>query len=97
MDACFTRPLSQQRFEHRTGTIFRVLGESLPFPNVVLVAHRRVPAGDRRRLRDLVLHPEASAAGRTLVDLGFGLYDLFRSGDYDIARDVVRFGETSER
>lgn len=94
-DACGTAPQALRNFEKekKLASHFRVIHESTPFPNVLLVVHKRVPKKDREILRKTILAWPNTAEGRKILDVGeFTHFIDVKDKDYDPVRAFLKSG-----
>ena len=91
--ACGTARPPIQIFEQRMRARLRPIHDTPPIPHVMFVVHLRVPAGQRERLRTLLLGWKDDAAGRALLkNLGFPGFVAPRLAEYDVLRHYDRGG-----
>jgi phosphonate transport system substrate-binding protein len=86
--ACGTARPPIRVFEQRMQAKLRAIFDTPPVPHVVFVAHPRVPAEQRTRLRELIVGWSENDAGRALLqNLGFPGFIAARPADYAVMRN----------
>jgi len=89
--ACVSGPLVLHIMEEKLKVKLRVLIETPGIPSLSFVAHSRVPAEDRARLRETILSWADSPAGMEMIQ-GFGASGFVpaTARDYDIVRTMFK-------
>lgn len=89
--ACISPPFALTGAEARFKVRFRTIVESPSIPNLAFVAHPRVPAAERDRLREAVLGWSNSEEGRRFnASIGSGGFIATRDADFDRVRSLMR-------
>ncbi|MDP3701112.1 MAG: phosphate/phosphite/phosphonate ABC transporter substrate-binding protein [Hylemonella sp.] len=89
--ACICPPFALPGAEARFKVKFRTIVESPPIPNLTFVAHPRVPAAERERLRKVILGWSNSEEGRRLnASIGSGGFVEARDAEFDGVRSLMK-------
>lgn len=94
-DACGTAPQALRNFEKekKLSSHFRVIHEAAPFPNSLLVIHKRVPKKDREKLLKTILAWPTTAEGQKIIDIGeFTPFIPIKDKDFNLVRAFLKSG-----
>jgi len=91
IDACGLPRFALAHLELGPSESIKVVHESTPYPSLVFAAHPRVPAGDRKRLGDLITGWNEVADGKRILSAGkWGAFVAAQDEDYDSIRHLDR-------
>lgn len=91
IDACGLPRFALAHLELGPSESIKVVHESTPYPSLVFAAHPRVPAGDRKRLGDLITGWKEAADGKRILSAGkWGAFVTAQDEDYDSIRHLDR-------
>lgn len=90
-DACVAPPFAVKPFEKSSGVALRVIQETVQLPNLVMVAHKRVPAADRERIKAAILAWKDTPTGQAVLkSINTQGFIATTDADYKPVRDFVR-------